>query len=527
MIIDIVKLSGTDATVIQLGETTQVSLDGRPLRRSAVGGRFFVSEGLSINVRLDPNATFRDQTLTLNPAVAIAVNGDRIYDSVCKLTFIGDEMQIDSNADVKRKETIDRLAAELRTLDEQEQHLRRQLEDKQNAVRRLQQDNQDAEQQITRLTADSNSLKQQQNQLTATVGSLDKLQNDLSEVNASLAQAQSQSEALNREFADKNAEREKIAQEIEVTDAAIKFLIKQLANEKGRHDELKQQEEQLTADLANYSPAILETLQQNIQNLQEQHTSARDEWTRLSGEKRVWEKQVENQLNSNNALTQEIARQPEELKALQEAHEALSRRLTETIHAQTMCSEEKQQELQDQINEQEPIARKLTEQYEALKSREAEVSRVIAELQEAKDAQLLQLWPQLTQILNGIRDRVIDMNEELEKLQAEAAGFDQHIKACAERMEQMKEWYHVDKTPLEKLQARLGTMTASENEQLLTTMNPMTVDRVRSLFENTEAGLAELDDLLKDVIRAAQNDEKFVNLKTATNEQHARQEMKR
>lgn len=540
MIVETIHLTVNSEMTILIDGNPQVSLDGRPLRRSATGGRFFVYDQGILRVTLDQGASFRDQALTLNPPASITVNGDRRFDDVKGLNFVGMTMQIDSDTAGKKRETINTLDTELQSLHAQEAQRRQELQNVQNAINQLnstiadlQQQNAQMSSTITglqqqndQLNSTVTSLQQQNNQLTAANGSLTKLQSDLARVGTALAQAQQRSAMLNQQFAEQDAARALVVQENEITAAAIRVLQEQIAQEQAQRDALIRQQDELTADLSNYSPAVIEALRSSITALQEQHASGKSEWTRLSGEKLVWERRCEDQRTANERLVVLIGQQPEELRNLQQAHEALSRRLTETINAQEICSEEKQQELQRQLDEQEPIAEQLTRQYEELQDRIAQINNIIDDLRTARDAQLLQLWPQLTQAMEDIRSSIGGMNAELETLQTDAARFNQNVRTCAERLEALKEWYHVDRTPLLKLQMRLGDMTASENEQLLRTMNPGSIERVHQLFDNIDSGLAELDDILRDVIRAAQSDEKFLNLKATTNEQHARQEMK-
>lgn len=511
MIIETIQLPVNSETTIRMNDHPQVFLDGRLLSRSFTGGRLFSYFQGRLRVTIDVRYSLRDQVVTLNPPVSITVNGNRQFDFVKGLHFVGSTMKIDSDVAEKARETINTLDTELQSLRAEEARRRQELEDVQNT--------------INQLNSTITNLQQQNSQLTAVNGSLEKLQSDLERVDTDLAQAQQQSETLTQQLAERDEERAKVEQENKITEAAINVLQKQIAEGRANHDALVRQSSTLTADLSNYSPAVFEELHNSITALQNQLTASRDEWTRLSGEKRVWENRCEKQRTDNDQLAEQISQQPEELRSLQQAHEELSRRLTETINAQEMCSEDKQQELRRQLDEQEPIAEQLTKQYEELQGRIQRIKSVIDDTQTARDAQLLELWPQLTQAMADIKHSINDTNAELESLQTDATQFNQNVRTCAERLEALKDWYHVDKTPLQKLQTRLGDMTASENEKLLKTMNPGTTERVQQLFDSVDNGLTELDEILRDVIRAAQSDEKFLNLKVTTNEQHARQEM--
>ena len=527
MIVDTVKLSATNDNTILLTEETQVHLDGRPLRRSNTGGRLFIVEQNRLMIRLGANSSLRDQDITLTPPIDVVINDNQRYEKVNKLELVGDTIRIDCDVKALKNAAEKRFAEEIRELTEQENRLRKELAEKQQQIHNLERNKQEEEQRAAQLSAEVLVLQQRTEELMQANGTLEELQQNIAQVNADLAVANSNAIKLNQEFADRSAERDSAVRDNEVNAAAIKILEEHLADEKRRSEKLKQQEAELEEAMKEYSPAIIEALTSNIQELRDQLEKSKGEWTKLSGEKRVWQRQIEAQAAENIGIAEDIERQPEELRQLQEAHEALERRLTETIHAQQMCSEEKQKVLQEQIDEQEPIAQQLTEQYQALKERAEELTNTIAQQQGAEVEELIRLYPVLSQGFADIMQRVNDTNAELEQLQSEAAQFYQHISTCAERLESLREWYRVDKTPLQKLIERLGEMTYSENEQLMQTMNPMKVGRVCELFGNVEAGLTELDVMLKDVIKAAQKDEKFTNLRIATNDEFARREMKK
>ena len=548
MLLETIKLSATRNTTIRLAANVQATLDGRPVRRSAIGGRFFMADANTLQVRLDSSAILRDQELTLTPASTVVIDGTRTLESVSKIKFVGWDMQILSDEDPRQKETVKQLNAQVQALTEQENRLRQQLLERQNSIRQLEQSNQTEQQRITQLSTTAASLQQQKQQLeqsnqaeqqhitqlSATAAALQNQKAQLTTANGTLTQLENTLQQVNGQLADvKQRETElnqaviRTTQEHKIVAAAIRKLEEDRAQASAAFEALKQQENQLNADLKKYSPAVLANLEATIETLTQQFAASEEQWTNLSGEKRVWEKRLEDQTQTNEQLTQEIAQQPEELRLLQEAHEDLTRRLNETIHAQEMCSVEKQQALQEQIDEQEPIAQKLTEQYQTLQQRADELLQTITELQQNKDAALLALYPQFTSGLDYVMRSVGGMNAEMESLYEDAIAFDKHVQTCANRMEYLKEWYHVDQTPLQKLQERLGTMTPSENEQLLKTMDPANINRVRDLFDAAQDALTELDNILKAVIKAAQHDEKFMNLKATTNEQHARQEMKR
>lgn len=532
MIIDTIRLSAASATTIRLGGKTLVSSAGKPVRRASIGGRIYIVNEDVILVKLSPEAQYKDMELALDPPVDIEISDGKRHENVSRLLFSGSNMQI-FTADRPQQPKIARQPeaaaqqTDAQVLTDRENQLISALQEKQNRIRQLEQSNQEEEERIAQLTHTATLLKRQRAQLESINGTIAQLERDMKQVNADLSGAQTRVSSLEQHYNAQRAVREKTAQDNEITAAAITFLEEQIADEKRKFERLQHQETQLNAELKNYSPEIIENLQSSVQSLQDELAAAKSEWTKLSGERLVWENQLKDQRKDNDELTRQIAQQPEEFRILQEAHEKLSLRLTQTIHAQEMCSEEKQQALRAQLAEKEPIARQLTEQCRTLEQRDAELNDIIAQQQQAKDAELLALWPRLTQSLQEIRQCVGNSNAELESLLADAGQFNQHVRACAERMEQLKEWYHVDRTPLQKLLERLNQMTSSENEQLLQTMNPMNIDLVRQQFETVEVGLNRLDDILKDAIRSAQNDEKFINLKTTTNDQHARQEMKR
>ena len=161
MIIDTIKLSVTNDTTIQLSGNTQCALDGRRLKRSATGGRFFVVADNVINVRLERSGEYRNQELTLTPPVSVVINGNQKYDGVTKLEFIGDTMRVNSDADQIHRENVNRLNAEVQNLAGQEARLNQELNAKQEAIRQLEAANLAAERQIAQLSGTAASLQSQ------------------------------------------------------------------------------------------------------------------------------------------------------------------------------------------------------------------------------------------------------------------------------------------------------------------------------------------------------------------------------
>ena len=486
---------------------------GRRIHRYAGGGRLYLYQSGTLSVTLEGDTELSPCTFSIRPASEL-VFGQRRYSGATEIIFrdrsviVSAESMTDPTIETQRK--AEQLEAQLRVLNEQAAALREQIADANSELEARRQELSRVNDSINTAEGNIQSLKQELEQANAT---LEQKLGEEHELRAQVEALQVQSDDSSRSCISLQAE--------------IKEWNRQIEEGMQRLETLQAQKRQKEGEYAAYSPAVLDSIQQDISQLSERSREAEQQYLDLSAQKRVQDAILENQQRLIEDVQQQIAAQPEALRALQGEYEQLTQRLEQITRAETDCSEEKQQELRDQIAEREPISQELTRQYTILHEQSTALAESIARLQAENGVAIEALWPELLNLMERLRGNVDAKNAQLDALREEALQFTQQVNLCVRKQEGLIQWYQADRTPLQGLLDRIGLPQENENHQLLQTMSLETQGRIGELFAQMESGLEEMDSILRLAVEAVRRDEKYLRLRAETNESQARAEMKK
>lgn len=493
---------------------------GRRIHRYAGGGRLYLYQSGTLSVTLEGDTELSPCTFSIRPASEL-VFGQRRYSGATEIIFrdrsviVSAESMTDPTIETQRKaeqqsRAVQELEAQLRALNEQAAALREQIADANSELEARRQELSRVNDSINTAEGNIQSLKQELEQANAT---LEQKLGEEHELRAQVEALQAQSDDSNRSCISLQAE--------------IKEWNRQIEEGMQRLETLQAQKRQKEGEYASYSPAVLDSIRQDISQLSERSQEAEQQYLDLSAQKRVQDAILENQQRLIEDVQQQIAAQPEALRALQGEYEQLTQRLEQITRAETDCSEEKQQELRDQIAEREPISQELTRQYTILHEQSTALAESIARLQAENGVAIEALWPELLNLMERLRGNVDAKNAQLDALREEALQFTQQVNLCVRKQEGLTQWYQADRTPLQGLLDRMGLLRENENHQLLQTVTLETQGRIGELFAQMESGLEEMDSILRLAVEAVRRDEKYLRLRAETNESQARAEMKK
>lgn len=493
---------------------------GRRIHRYAGGGRLYLYQSGTLSVTLEGDAGLSPCTISIQPASEL-VFGQRRYSGATEILFrdrsvnVSAESMTDPTKETQREvaqqsQAVQELETQLQALNEQAAALREQIADANRELEARRQELSRVNDSINTGEGNIQSLKQALEQANAT---LEQKLREEHELRAQVEALQIQSDDSNRSCISLQAE--------------IKEWNRQIEEGMQRLETLQAQKRQKEGEYAAYSPAVLDGIQQDISQLSERTQEAERQYLELAAQKRVQDSILEKQQHLIEDVQQQIAAQPEALRELQAEYEQLSQRLEQIIRAETDCSEEKQQELRDQIAEREPISQELTQQYTILHEQSTALAESIARLQAENGAAIEALWPDLVNLVERLRGNVDEKNAQLDALREEALQFTQQVNLCTRKQESLTQWYQADRTPLQSLMDRMGLLRENENHQLLQTMSLQTLGRIGELFAQMESSMEEMDSILRLAVEAVRRDEKYLRLRAETNESQARAEMKK
>ncbi|MGN1249362.1 MAG: hypothetical protein ACI4XW_04715 [Candidatus Spyradocola sp.] len=544
---------------------------GRPIRRSSSGGRLYIYQENTLSVTLEPGAQYQEFEIEVRPKAGLAFDKWR-YTDVEKIYFWGKSVLVSAQSreeipdddeddpgegpqvslahmlgldakDVKpanapnedpanaQKAALEtqiaaaqqanaELETQLRTLNGQTDALRKK-------IARAQQTHDELEARHKELDTHRKELERVKGSAKSAQDAIGTLKQQLDEENAALEQALTEERALQAQVEDLRAQNKESDDRAISLQAEIKEWNRQITEGAKRLETLQAQLRQKEAEYAPYSVAVLEEIQQQIAQLTERNRDAERQYLELMAQKRVQDTLLDNQRQQIEGVQQHIDAQPEQLRALQAEYERLTQRLEQIEHAETDCSEEKQQQLREQITQREPIAQQLTQQHRVLQEQSAALQSTVARLRDENNAAVEALWPELLGLMESLRGNVDEKNAQLDELCEEAQRFTEQVELCANKQAGLTQWYRTDRTPLQTLLDRIGLAQDNENHQLLQTLSLDNAGRIGELFTTVETSLGELDAILRDAVTATQRDEKYLRLRAQTNENQARAEMRK
>lgn len=488
----------------------------RAIKRYAGGGRLYLFQSGILSVTLEAGSQYFDFAVAISPASDLSYE-EWCYSGAEKLIFQGQSVQVYA----RDKHSLNDVSHQ--QVAQQEQNVQRldtQLQEMNERAAALQE-------QIAQVQSRIDKLAAKRAELMQSIGRMNALTQELEAANLELDKKLVEEHSLQEKVEDLRTQNDASSRRCISLKAEINEWDRQIAESVQRLKKLQTQKQQKEEEYETCSPAVLDALRQEINQLSERNRDAEQEYLELDAKKNVQKDVLEKQRKMIEDVRQQIEAQPEALRTLQADYENLSQRLEQIQRAETDCSEEKQQAIRDQIAQREPIAHELTQQYTALQEQHTAVENSVAQLQADNTEIINTLWPKLLNVLEALRGNVDDKNAQLDELWEEAQRFTQQVNRCTQKQSALVQWYQADKTPLQSLLERIDLLQENENGQLLQTMTLEKTGRIRQLFVETEGNLEELDAILRDAAKAVQRDEKYLRLRVETNEAVASAEMKK
>lgn len=354
----------------------------------------------------------------------------------------------------------------------------------------------------------SAKAQQQMDELRTLVNTLG---SDLSGASAELQELQTRRDELTQQLA--NLRSEVLVAEQRVTTLQSDFEQQQLVNQS------------LHEKAAAYSVSRTTALQEENRELAQQVSEAERIFNDLQNTHKRLQERLAEQEAANAALQHEIDSQPPVLIFLVDKHAELAQRLERLKNAEVECSAEKQQELQNEIDQLRPRVEKLKADHDAIR---AEIDRLNESCSmqitaNSKDEE--EFFRLLTGCMERLQDSVSTSLEKLRAAQEEAELFRANIEECRRLRDHYSGWLTSIKPPLETMIEKLQ-LSPTENRQLYATFNPAQCDSVRQILNDVAANLEKLDQLLAAGMTGAMQDERETRLRSDTNERFARNQMR-
>ncbi|MBS6859320.1 MAG: hypothetical protein DBX51_04065 [Clostridiales bacterium] len=236
--------------------------------------------------------------------------------------------------------------------------------------------------------------------------------------------------------------------------------------------------------------AALDGLRSEAEEARRQEEELRREHDRLAGELR--------------AAQEKIAALPEENARLLESFREKETLLHDLQNARETCSEEKQSELQKEIDALVPEVERLKDASDVLSNR-LESLRA-QQLRYSRECEALA--PELLEAAReaaGTFGSALDSHEAaLREVKRQADTLTERYEACRRLREEYADWFDADRTPLEAL---LAALPEAESERLRETLDVGELPSVYALLEQLRQGLEQLDGILKECAAAARLDQ--------------------
>ncbi len=337
-------------------------------------------------------------------------------------------------------------------------------------------------------------------------GQAEQLQQRIQGAQADLDAGRSELARLNRDLA-------KVSADCAVQTAAIEATRKEVEEKKGAYAKLQATETALKDQLASYSDEVIQAQKDQNDELARTIAAQQGKLRELEGQFRALDEQraeeqkkITAQQEKLEALQKQVDAQPEELRRLEEDYTALDEKLARIQTAAEECSEEKQAELREQIDDLEPVVNALVEKHgeltEALKvlneSRESELAETAAAEEE--------LLSTMNAAVDALQEHCGDLAEKLRTAMARSEQFEENLKLCRDNYDRYHNWFRSDAPVLTAMCERAG-LSDKEYQTLYETLDPARCDLIRTLMEETEERLRQLDQILSGAVSAAQQDQ--------------------
>ena len=272
---------------------------------------------------------------------------------------------------------------------------------------------------------------------------------------------------------------------------------------KSELEKLKGIEESLKDMLKDYSPYILSEKKEENSKLLQKLSEQQKKSEKLEEERREISEKIEAEILKIKELQTAIDNQPQNIKALHEQFSELKTQLEELKSAEINCSEEKQQQLKQEIAELTPIVEHNSNAVDILSNRLESLKKqnIIYDSEKKRlSADSIKFISSFIEELKNIAD---DYQNEIEQVQNVADTLTENISECDKKRSEYKNWFDADETPLS---AMIKNISYPENETLRNTLNPAQIESVRQLFADIRNSLLRLDSIIDVCTQASKED---------------------
>ena len=314
------------------------------------------------------------------------------------------------------------------------------------------------------------------------------LEEETGKLTAKLAERDRQQQELK----ELQAQNEKLRQETEPIQTAL--------------EEAKTAQRMLERMGAEYTPEKLQAQKEINDRLLDELNARRTELQKRKDEQAAQEKENKELEGQIRALEVDIQAQPAHRAELVDQKAALQARLDALRTAETECSPERQQELQEEIDRLTPVVTQLQETAGDLRERLAALKETHSTLDQNKQVLESDVLDCITACLDGLEPLVTEHRSTLEEVQQRADALAANVEECQALRQRYAAWWDEVRTPLEGMEAAL-TAQGVDVSNLRATLDPGQCGRVQELNRRLEEGLRDLDAILERCFEACQQDQ--------------------
>lgn len=324
-----------------------------------------------------------------------------------------------------------------------------------------------------------------------------------------LADLQAQQEKITRAQTQLEKDKQEL-EKLKADNASVQAEINKYEDERKQQEQIR---ESLTAMLKNCSSEVIQ--QQRAENdallvTLNVSKSTLAELQEKEKELITESKKVTFEISQVEASIQGI---PEENKRLLEEYEEKQELLDKLRKAEVDCSEEKQKELQDKIEELIPVVEKLESAYETLSNRLEDLEQQNTYYSSENQTLSTNVLEKVQAALRDLDKIVTEHKEILEAVKKQADTLSDNVKNCDEMRMEYADWFDVNETPLEAMIKRLE-YSEEESQQLRESLNPISINQVKRLMKEVHVNLEQLDKIAANCVVAIRKDQKELLKKT-------------
>lgn len=300
--------------------------------------------------------------------------------------------------------------------------------------------------------------------------------------------------------------------EIEFSQEKLEALLKKNTELKKRAEQKKQELSQAKQIHNSLVEMEKECTLEMIKNQKEKNsellshiTKNRSELENLREEEKRLSKETET-LNQNILeLSEKIKEVPEDNHKLLTQFEKQKEVLDRLLTAKSDCSEEKQQELQKQIEELSPAVEELQSNCEILKNRMETLTQKQIEYDKEKQKMSTNILQVINESLSELSQVMKEREAALQEVKKTADTLAENVETCDKMREEYADWFEAVQTPLESM---IVSLNRPEFTELKNTLNLKEIAVVKKLFEDIRHNLNELDGILEKCVAATRKDQK-------------------